>query len=156
MNNEWKTFEEELQDVKEIIDVFHKELDMAYEKIASGEHDIQKWHEKLLETLSNCFWISSDQLGKKGYCIDPDRVDQIIKENASRRECIVSKEPCDDEKVQAKWILRKRIKGEVSELEIELKADNYIEFWCSDGWSMTVFGYDSLDNGILCWAEGDM
>lgn len=156
MNNEWKTFEEELQDVKEIIDIFQKELDTAYEKIASGEYDIQKWHEKLLETLSNCSRISSDQLGKKGYCIDPDHVDQIINANASGRECAVSKEPCDDEKVQAKWVLRKRIKGEVSELEIELKADNYIDFWCSDGWSMTAFGYDSLENEILCWAEGDM
>ena len=156
MNNEWKTFEEELQNVKEIIAVFHKELDTTYEKIESGEFDIQKWHEELLETMHNCFRISSDQLAKRGYWIDSDRVDQIITENAVRREFTVSKQHCSAEKMQAKWVLRKRIKGEVSELEIELKADNYIEFWCSDGWSMTAFGYDSLENGIMCWAEGDM
>ena len=156
MNNGNKTFEEELQDVKEIIDIFHKELDTAYEKIATGEHDIQKWHEMLLETLSNCFRISSDQLGKKGYCIDPDHMDQIINQFALRDEYTFSRWPSDNAKVQVKWVLRKKNKGVKSVLEIEYRVGNYIKFMCTDGWSMTAFGYEAFKSAVTCWADGCM
>lgn len=147
----------ELQNLKDVIQMFHKELDSVYEKAASGKEDIRKWHEKLLETLKYGFHISSDQLGEKGYTIDPERVDQIIKDIAEEKGFLeVSKPAVRAKDVKSRWRLENTIDEVNSVLRIELKAGNYIELTSSGDWDTTAFGYDSLRHVISCWADGNM
>ncbi len=146
-----------LQNLKDIIQAFHKELDSVYEKAASGDVDIHKLHEKLLEMMWSGFRIPVDQLGEKGYTIDPGRLDQIINEIAEEKGFIaVSKPAVDAKNVLAKWTLEKEILGEESKLWIVLKTGNYIGLSCSDDWDTTAFGYDTFRHVISCWADGIM
>ena len=156
-NNVQQDNTKELQNLKDVIQVFHKELDSVYEKAASGDADIRRWHEKLLETLQYGFRISADQLGEKGYTIDPERVDQIINDIAEEKGIIdVSKPTVRAKDVKARWRLENTIDEVNSILRIELKAGNYIELTSSGDWDTTAFGYDSLRHVITCWADGIM
>jgi len=156
-NNVQQDNSKELQNLKDVIQVFHKELDSVYEKAESGDADIHQWHEKLLETLQYGFRISSDHLGEKGYTIDPERVDQIINDIAEEKGFIeVSKPAVHAKDVKARWRLENTIDEVNAVLRIDLKAGNYIELTSSDDWDTTAFGYDSLRHVITCWADGIM